>query len=87
MVEQWDLHDGRRRIGSRPRTINEYFAVEQPLLMSLPQEPFETGRVFTPRVDRYSQIPGPHQPLLGGSGPTDRQAGPGGAARLSPGLL
>ncbi|MDO0930073.1 hypothetical protein QQY24_33960 [Streptomyces sp. TG1A-8] len=54
MVEQWDLHDGRRRIGSRPRTIDEYFAVEQPLLMPLPEEPFETGRVFTPRVDRYS---------------------------------
>ncbi|MFJ9675386.1 IS21 family transposase [Streptomyces sp. NPDC101221] len=56
MVEQWDLHDGRRRIGSRPRTIDEYFAIEQPLLMPLPDEPFETGRVFTPRVDRYSQI-------------------------------
>ncbi|MHC3394508.1 IS21 family transposase [Streptomyces lavendulocolor] len=56
MVEQWDLHDGRRRIGSRPRTIDEYFAVEQPLLMPLPDEPFETGRMFTPRVDRYSQI-------------------------------
>ncbi|MFB8106771.1 IS21 family transposase [Streptomyces sp. NPDC056007] len=56
MVEQWDLHDGRRRIGSRPRTIDEYFAVEQPLLLPLPDEPFETGRVFTPRVDRYSQI-------------------------------
>lgn len=56
MVEQWDLYDGRRRIGSRPRTIDEYFAVEQPLLMPLPQEPSETGRVFTPRVDRYSQI-------------------------------
>lgn len=24
--------------------------------MPLPQEPFETGRLFTPRVDRYSQI-------------------------------
>lgn len=56
MVEQWDLHDGRRRIGSRPRTIDEYFEVEQPLLLPLPEEPFETGRVFTPRVDRYSQI-------------------------------
>ncbi|WP_437041189.1 IS21 family transposase [Streptomyces sp. enrichment culture] len=56
MVEQWDLHDGRRRIGSRPRTIDEYFAVERPLLLPLPDEPFETGRVFTPRVDRYSQI-------------------------------
>ncbi|MEV4921167.1 IS21 family transposase [Streptomyces tirandamycinicus] len=56
MVEQWDLHDGRRRIGSRPRTIDEYFEIEQPLLLPLPDEPFETGRVFTSRVDRYSQI-------------------------------
>jgi hypothetical protein len=56
MVEQWDLFDGRRRIGTRPRTIDEYFAIERPLLMPLPEEPFETGRVFTPRVDRYSQI-------------------------------
>ncbi|MBY8345804.1 IS21 family transposase [Streptomyces spinosirectus] len=56
LVEQWDQHDGRRRIGSRPRTIDEYFEVERPLLMPLPEEPFETGRVFTPRVDRYSQI-------------------------------
>ncbi|MFC3350246.1 IS21 family transposase [Streptomyces echinoruber] len=56
MVEQWDLHDGRRRIGSRPRTIDEYFEIERPLLLPLPGEPFETGRVFTPRVDRYSQF-------------------------------
>jgi transposase len=56
MVEQWDLLDGRRRIGARPRTIDEYFAIERPLLMPLPEEPFETGRVFTLRVDRYSQI-------------------------------
>ncbi len=56
MVDQWDLHDGRRRIGSRSKTIDEYFAIEQPLLAPLPDEPFETGRVFTPRVDRYSQI-------------------------------
>ncbi|MFI5877684.1 IS21 family transposase [Streptomyces sp. NPDC051445] len=56
LVDQWDLHDGRRRIGSRPRTIDEYFEVERPLLMPLPEEPFETGRLFTPRVDRYSQI-------------------------------
>ncbi|MFF3695795.1 hypothetical protein [Streptomyces sp. NPDC002221] len=56
LVDQWDRHDGRRRIGARPRTIVEYFAVEQPLLAPLPDEPFETGRLFTPRVDRYSQI-------------------------------
>lgn len=30
--------------------------VERPLLMPLPEEPFETGRLFTPKVDRYSQI-------------------------------
>ncbi|MFD5063515.1 hypothetical protein [Streptomyces sp. NPDC058394] len=56
LVEQWDLHDGRRRIGSRSQTIDECFALEQPLLLPLPETPFETGRVFTPRVDRYSQI-------------------------------
>ncbi|WP_240528790.1 Mu transposase domain-containing protein [Streptomyces humi] len=56
LVDQWDRHDGRRRIGARPRTIDEYFAVEQPLLALLPDEPFEAGRLFTPRVDRYSQI-------------------------------
>ncbi|MGW6981402.1 hypothetical protein ACWGE1_18440 [Streptomyces sp. NPDC054932] len=29
LVDQWDLHDRRRRIGSRPRprTIDEYFEV------------------------------------------------------------
>ncbi|WP_263579295.1 IS21 family transposase [Streptomyces sp. PSKA30] len=57
MVEQWDRQDDARRIGSRPKTVAEYFALEQPLLMPLPEEPFETGRLFTPRVDRYGQIP------------------------------
>ncbi|MFG2586535.1 IS21 family transposase [Streptomyces malaysiensis] len=57
MVDQWDLQDGTRRIGSRPKTVAEYFAIEQPLLLPLPEEPFETGRMFTPRVDRYGQIP------------------------------
>lgn len=56
MVDRWDLLDGGRRIGSRPRTIDEYFAVERLLLEPLPEKPFETGRLFTPRVDRYSQI-------------------------------
>lgn len=57
MVDQWDRQDDARRIGSRSRTIAEQFALEQPLLMPLPEEPFETGRLFTPRVDRYGQIP------------------------------
>jgi hypothetical protein len=57
MVEQWDRQDDARRIGTRPKTVAGYFALEQPLLMPLPEEPFETGRLFTPRVDRYGQIP------------------------------
>lgn len=56
LVEQWDRHDGRRRIGSRARTVDEYFEDECPRLLPLPEDPFETGRVFTPRVDRYGQI-------------------------------
>ncbi|MFF6787241.1 IS21 family transposase [Streptomyces sp. NPDC012510] len=56
MVDRWDLQDEGRRIRSRARTVGEYFAVEAPLLKPLPTELFETGRLFTPRVDRYSQI-------------------------------
>ncbi|MFF7944675.1 IS21 family transposase [Nocardia gamkensis] len=56
LIDVWDLEDEDRRIGTRPRTVGEYFAVEQGLLKPLPDEPFENGRWFTPRVDRYSQI-------------------------------
>lgn len=56
LIDGWDIADDDRRIGSRPRTIGEMFAVERPLLRPLPDEPFETGRWFTPQVDRYSQI-------------------------------
>lgn len=56
MIDRWDQEDDARRIRARPRTIGEYFAAEQPLLAPLPEEPFETGRLSTPRVDRYSQI-------------------------------
>jgi hypothetical protein len=55
-IDVWEVDDDARRIRSRPRTIGEYFAVEQPLLAPLPFERFETGRWFTQRVDRYSQI-------------------------------
>ncbi|MGW3730611.1 IS21 family transposase [Streptomyces sp. NPDC000851] len=55
-IDQWDAEDDRRRIGARPRTVGEYFAAEQPLLKPLPQEPFETGRWSSPRVDRYGQV-------------------------------
>jgi transposase len=56
MVERWDEEDEQRRIRSRPRTIGELLAVERPLLRPLPDEVFETGRHFSLRVDRYSQI-------------------------------
>ncbi|MEV5956202.1 hypothetical protein AB0M11_20935 [Streptomyces sp. NPDC051987] len=56
MVERWDDEDSERRIRSRPRTIGEYFAAERPLLQPLPNEPFETGRLFSLRVDRYAQV-------------------------------
>ncbi|MEV1243388.1 Mu transposase domain-containing protein [Nonomuraea sp. NPDC050022] len=56
MVDRWDEEDEQRRIRSRPRTIGELFAVERPLLRPLPDEPFETGRHFSLRVDRHSQI-------------------------------
>lgn len=56
MLERWDAADDARRIGSRPRTVGELFAAEQPLLRPLPVEHFETGRWFHPRVDRYGQV-------------------------------
>ncbi|MEV4225475.1 IS21 family transposase [Nonomuraea sp. NPDC049725] len=56
MIEQWDREDDQRRIGSRVRTVGEDFATERPLLQPLPEEHFETGRVFQLRVDRRSQI-------------------------------
>ena len=56
LVDEWDLGDERCRIGSRAHTVGEHFATEQPLLQRLPDDAFETGRWFTPRVDRYAQI-------------------------------
>ena len=56
MIDAWDVEDEQRRIGSRLRTVGEHFAMEKPLLAPLPEDAFETGRWFTPRVDRYSQI-------------------------------
>lgn len=56
LIDEWDLADEARRIGTRPRTIGELSAVERPSLKPLPVEAFETGRWFTPRVDRFSQI-------------------------------
>ena len=49
MVDAWDAADDAH-------TIGELFAIEQPLLVPLPDEPFETGTWLGPRVDRYSQV-------------------------------
>lgn len=56
LIDKWDADDDGRRIGGRPRTVGELFAVEVPLLKPLPAEPFETGIWLSPRVDRFSQI-------------------------------
>ncbi|MDF2709803.1 MAG: family transposase, partial [Nonomuraea muscovyensis] len=56
MIDRWDVEDEVRRIRSRPQSIGERFAIEAPLLRPLPTERFETGRLFTPRVDRCSVI-------------------------------
>lgn len=56
MVDQWDIDDEARRISNRPHTVGDSFRSEQQRLKPLPEEPFERGRWFTPRVDRYSQI-------------------------------
>ncbi|MEV0688193.1 hypothetical protein AB0I35_30430 [Nocardia sp. NPDC050378] len=57
LVDAWDIADEQRRIGARPRTIGELFAAEKPLLKPLPDEPPETGRWFTPRVDKFPRSP------------------------------
>ncbi|MFM9455873.1 IS21 family transposase [Streptomyces europaeiscabiei] len=56
LVERWDEEDEARRIRMRPRTVGEYFVVEQPLLAPLPTEPFDAGQVIETRVDRHSRI-------------------------------
>ena len=56
MVDEWDAQDDARRIGTRDRTIGEDFGIEQPLLVRLPDDDFETGTWLAPRVDRYSQV-------------------------------
>jgi len=54
LTRKWDAADEGRRIGSRARTVGEFWAIERPLLKPLPDEPFETGRWLTPRVDRFA---------------------------------
>ncbi|GAB0102739.1 IS21 family transposase [Nocardia sp. JMUB6875] len=56
MIAAIDAADDTRRIGTRVSTVGEHFAVEQGVLKPLPDEPVETGRWFSPRVDRYATI-------------------------------
>ena len=56
LVEDWDVADDARRIGARPRTVGQMFAIEAPLLRPLPAEPFDTALTLAPRVDRYAQV-------------------------------
>jgi hypothetical protein len=55
-IAQAEEAENGRRIGARIRAIGQDFAAEAPLLLPVPDEPFETGLLLTPRVDRYSQI-------------------------------
>ncbi|MFJ4626956.1 Mu transposase domain-containing protein [Streptomyces sp. NPDC088847] len=56
LVERRNEEDEARRIPMRPRTVGEYFAVEQPLLAPLPTEPFDAGHVIETRADQRSRI-------------------------------
>lgn len=56
LIDQYDRDDDQRRIGGRAHTIGQAFEAEKSLLKPLPVEPFETGRWFHPRVDRYAQV-------------------------------
>ena len=45
-----------RRIGARIRTIGQDLCRRGPAAVPLPGEPFGTGLLLAPRVDRYSQV-------------------------------
>jgi hypothetical protein len=55
-IEAAEKAEDDRRIGMRIRTIGQDFTAEKPLLVPLPDEPFETGLLLTPRVDRFGQV-------------------------------
>lgn len=55
-IRAWDAADNGRRINDRIRTVGADFAVEKPLLASLPNEGFDPGLSLTPRVDRSALI-------------------------------
>jgi len=55
-IDAADIEDLGRRIEDRARTVGQDFAVEAPLLASLPAEDFEPGLWLTPTVDRFARI-------------------------------
>ncbi|MFI7523375.1 IS21 family transposase [Micromonospora globbae] len=55
-IEAADRADDNRRIAARVRTVGQDFAVEAPLLASLPSDGFEPGLWLTPRVDRFARV-------------------------------
>jgi transposase len=51
-----DAAEDARHIDGRADSVGEAFAAEAPLLLALPDEPFDTALSLTARVDRYAQI-------------------------------
>ena len=51
-----DLAEDARHVEHRAATVGEDFAAEQPRLLPLPAEPFDTASVLWPRVDGYARI-------------------------------
>jgi hypothetical protein len=51
-----DAAEDARHIAYRATTIGEDFTAEQPFLLPLPSEPFDTAATLWPRVDRYARI-------------------------------
>jgi hypothetical protein len=45
-----------RRIDGRPGTVGEAWAIERPLLVVLPAEPFDAAEAAAPRVDQKSLV-------------------------------
>ena len=48
--------DLARRIAGRAGTIREAWAIERPLLLALPAEPFDSAEAAAPRVDQKSLV-------------------------------
>lgn len=55
-IARIDAAEDERRIEGRIRTVGQDFGVEQPLLRPLSAEPFEAGRLLTPKVDRFGLV-------------------------------